>query len=152
MSTLVTTGVLMGILHVLTGTDHLAAVATLSAANLTHCPHIGLDGLLVGFLWGLGHSLGILVVGFALLAAGREDAGDDNLGVDDTVGAAGARGHIPAGPGGWGLQWARKNLDAEAGGLSRQKTLVNLIKMSYSFLRTLFYIDCIQCEVVCILF
>jgi len=45
-------GIAMGILHVLTGPDHLSALATLSA-NVGQCRAFGL-----GVRWGLGHSAG----------------------------------------------------------------------------------------------
>eukprot|EP00548_Thalassiothrix_antarctica_P006689 CAMPEP_0194135600 /NCGR_PEP_ID=MMETSP0152-20130528/5704_1 /TAXON_ID=1049557 /ORGANISM="Thalassiothrix antarctica, Strain L6-D1" /LENGTH=335 /DNA_ID=CAMNT_0038831919 /DNA_START=90 /DNA_END=1097 /DNA_ORIENTATION=- len=47
----------MGIVHVLTGPDHLSALATLSA-NESKC-----RAFLYGVRWGLGHSMGLIVVG-----------------------------------------------------------------------------------------
>lgn len=55
-------GVAMGILHVLTGPDHLCALATLSA-NVGNCKAFGL-----GARWGLGHSIGLVFVASILLA------------------------------------------------------------------------------------
>ena len=53
------TGLAAGIVHVLTGPDHLAAVAPLSLDSKK-------SNWLVGFKWGLGHTGGVFVV--ALLA------------------------------------------------------------------------------------
>ena len=53
------TGVLAGVFHVLSGPDHLAAVAPLAVED-------GRRGWLAGWTWGLGHASGVVVV--ALLA------------------------------------------------------------------------------------
>ncbi len=58
MLTLVT-GTLAGFFHVLSGPDHLAAVAPLAAADRSR-------GWFAGWTWGLGHASGVVVV--ALLA------------------------------------------------------------------------------------
>jgi len=63
---LVSTGILMGIIHVLTGPDHLSALATLSGTTPTARTH-PLEGFLLGVRWGLGHSIGILCVGTTLI-------------------------------------------------------------------------------------
>lgn len=71
----------MGIVHILTGPDHLSALATLSA---------NVDKSLAfwyGIRWGIGHSIGLIVVGstFILLSSrGRQnDADGDDDGDGD---------------------------------------------------------------------
>lgn len=79
---LINTGILMGIIHVLTGPDHLSALATLSGTNISNrSSH--LDGFLLGIRWGLGHSLGILVVGGVLIAV--EESSSEWIGMDAMV-------------------------------------------------------------------
>ena len=56
---IVLTGALAGLFHVLSGPDHLAAVAPLAVED-------GRRGWLSGWTWGLGHASGVVVV--ALLA------------------------------------------------------------------------------------
>src|SRR5437588_349022 len=53
------TGALAGLFHVLSGPDHLAAIAPLAAED-------GRRGWFAGWTWGLGHASGVVVV--ALLA------------------------------------------------------------------------------------
>lgn len=48
---LVTLGVVMGIVHVLAGPDHLCALATLSVGSSWRAA-------MLGFRWGIGHSTG----------------------------------------------------------------------------------------------
>jgi hypothetical protein len=57
MLTLVT-GLLAGFFHVLSGPDHLAAVAPLAIADRRR-------GWLAGWSWGLGHTLGVMLVAAA---------------------------------------------------------------------------------------
>ena len=52
------TGALAGLFHVLSGPDHLAAVAPLAAAD-------GQRGWLAGWTWGIGHASGVVVVAIA---------------------------------------------------------------------------------------
>ncbi len=55
------TGALAGLFHVLSGPDHLAAVAPLAIADRER-------GWLAGWTWGFGHASGVAVVaGFAVL-------------------------------------------------------------------------------------
>jgi hypothetical protein len=54
-------GLLAGLIHVLTGPDHLAAIAPLAARH-------GRRGWIPGWTWGLGHASGIVfVAGLAVL-------------------------------------------------------------------------------------
>jgi hypothetical protein len=68
---LLVTGIALGVLHVLTGPDHLSAIATLSV-NVSCCTAFGL-----GVRWGIGHSTGLLVVGIILISL--SDASKDTL-------------------------------------------------------------------------
>mmetsp|Transcript_9661 Transcript_9661/g.9447 ORF Transcript_9661/g.9447 Transcript_9661/m.9447 type:complete len:316 (-) Transcript_9661:71-1018(-) len=54
-SQLVTTGLTLGVLHVLAGPDHLSALATLSVGN-------SWKAMALGIRWGLGHSTGLVAV------------------------------------------------------------------------------------------
>ena len=80
---LVGTGIIMGTLHVLTGPDHLSALATLSATDLSSRskpnemdalvsspPQSPCDyrAFLLGVRWGIGHSVGLLIVGGSLIS------------------------------------------------------------------------------------
>uniref|UniRef100_A0A7S2H891 Nickel/cobalt efflux system n=1 Tax=Helicotheca tamesis TaxID=374047 RepID=A0A7S2H891_9STRA len=60
--TIIGSGIVMGIVHVLTGPDHLSALATLSA-NVGNFKAFGL-----GVRWGIGHSTGLVVVAAILIA------------------------------------------------------------------------------------
>lgn len=53
---LIFTGLSAGALHVVSGPDHLAVVAPLVAENPS-------KGLHLGFRWGLGHGLGVVILG-----------------------------------------------------------------------------------------
>ena len=77
----------MGIVHVLTGPDHLSALATLSA-------NVGnYRAFWYGVRWGIGHSIGLILVGstFIILSSqsqasgGQNDDDGDQDGDDDTV-------------------------------------------------------------------
>jgi hypothetical protein len=59
------TGTLAGLFHVLSGPDHLAAVAPLAAADRRR-------GWFAGWTWGIGHASGVVVV--AVLAILLRDA------------------------------------------------------------------------------
>lgn len=56
------TGLLAGAVHALAGPDHLAAIAPLAAGGR-------MRPWLTGLLWGLGHTLGLALVGLITLAA-----------------------------------------------------------------------------------
>jgi sulfite exporter TauE/SafE len=60
----IASGLLAGIIHVVSGPDHLAAIAPLALANWR-------KALAIGFRWGIGHSSGVLFVGLLALL-GRE--------------------------------------------------------------------------------
>src|SRR5690349_8014516 len=53
-------GLAMGFMHVLSGPDHLAAVAPLSVGKRR-------AGWQIGFRWGIGHAAGVLLVGLLSL-------------------------------------------------------------------------------------
>jgi hypothetical protein len=55
MLTVITAALVAGLVHVLTGPDHLAAVAPLAAADRAR-------GWLAGWTWGIGHASGVVVV------------------------------------------------------------------------------------------
>lgn len=64
----------LGFVHVLTGPDHLSALATLSANTQNRY-----EAFLLGVRWGIGHSTGLLVVGgiFLLISASVSSTSDD---------------------------------------------------------------------------
>lgn len=69
---LVGMGMGMGIVHVLTGPDHLSALATLSA-------NVGnFKAFWYGVRWGIGHSLGLIVVGSVFIIASSTAANQDD--------------------------------------------------------------------------
>lgn len=68
----------MGVIHTLTGPDHLSALATLSGTNISS--QTFLTSFILGIKWGLGHSLGLLVVGGILIAA--EGGSNEWIGMD----------------------------------------------------------------------
>ena len=55
-------GLAMGTLHVVTGADHISAVASLSVGNTSH------RAFWLGARWGAGHSVGLLCVFLTLMA------------------------------------------------------------------------------------
>ncbi|KAL7558997.1 hypothetical protein ACA910_010876 [Epithemia clementina (nom. ined.)] len=72
----IATAFTLGILHVLTGPDHLSAMATLSAnVGNSHCKSFWL-----GIRWGVGHSTGLVIVGvvFIIFGAAQHNGGDDS--------------------------------------------------------------------------
>ena len=89
---LINTGILMGFIHVLTGPDHLAAVATLVGTSLSYSSTTEgrdqggrrMSNFLLGIKWGIGHSIGLLVVGSVLIAI--ESGGSTQwISMDDTI-------------------------------------------------------------------
>lgn len=68
----------MGVIHVLTGPDHLSALATLSA-------NIGnFEAFWYGVRWGIGHSIGLILVGSILIILDYSNQGNEND--DDRIG------------------------------------------------------------------
>lgn len=55
------TGMLFGLIHVLTGPDHLSALATLSAGSSWR-------SFALGIRWGCGHSIGLIVMAVVFIA------------------------------------------------------------------------------------
>lgn len=55
-------GIGMGLVHVLTGPDHLSAVATLACGN-------SFEAFWLGLRWGTGHSIGLFIVFVVVLSA-----------------------------------------------------------------------------------
>jgi len=70
---LIGTGLLLGVVHVLTGPDHLSALATLSA----NVPHWN-EASMLGVRWGVGHSSGLLVVGIVLIVLSSTTTSSNN--------------------------------------------------------------------------
>jgi len=58
---LIAMGLAMGVVHVLAGPDHISALATLSV-NVGKC-----QAFAIGVRWGLGHSLGLIIVACILI-------------------------------------------------------------------------------------
>ena len=97
---LINTGILMGVIHVLTGPDHLSALATLCGTNLSSSSSSSntnngsgsrsssygrqCESFLLGIKWGLGHSVGLLLVG-GVLIAWQEIDDDEWIAMDDTL-------------------------------------------------------------------
>ena len=77
---LVQTGIVMGIIYVLTGPDHLSALATL-AGTLGHNGDNGggdtrREAFLLGVRWGIGHSCGLLLLCGILITIEQEESGE----------------------------------------------------------------------------
>jgi len=72
VATLVATGIGMGVVHVLTGPDHLSALATLSANALPY------QSFWYGVRWGIGHSIGLVVVGSIFIFISNSSQGNDD--------------------------------------------------------------------------
>lgn len=70
----------MGIVHVLTGPDHLSAIATLTGSNISHRSG---SAFLLGAKWGIGHSFGLIVVGGVLIAI--EESSSEWIGMDEKL-------------------------------------------------------------------
>lgn len=65
---LASTGMLMGFIHVLAGPDHLSALATLSGTNIRSGKEKKCESFLLGLKWGLGHAVGLIIVGEVLIS------------------------------------------------------------------------------------
>ena len=86
----------MGILHVLTGPDHLSALATLSSTDLgprtkqreassTALKGCDFRAFLLGVRWGIGHSIGLLIVGGILICIQEGTSDGEWKGLDSWV-------------------------------------------------------------------
>lgn len=64
---LIVTGIIVGLFHVLARPDHLSALATLTAINISD-DHMWCYSFLLGITWGIGHSISIIIVGSLLIA------------------------------------------------------------------------------------
>uniref|UniRef100_A0AAV1TDY0 Uncharacterized protein n=2 Tax=Peronospora matthiolae TaxID=2874970 RepID=A0AAV1TDY0_9STRA len=77
---LILTGTLFGLVHVLTGPDHLSALATLSAGTSWRSFSLGIR-------WGCGHSIGLIVMAIVFIALdGKLDFSVLNVVTDVIVG------------------------------------------------------------------
>jgi ABC-type nickel/cobalt efflux system permease component RcnA len=65
ISTIISTGLLLGIVHVITGPDHLSALIVLSAGSSWRSATLGMR-------WGAGHSTGLIIVTAIFLAVNQE--------------------------------------------------------------------------------
>lgn len=94
------TGLLLGAWHVVSGPDHLAALAPLAARGGSRSPWRA------GLAWGLGHASGVWLVGLLLLAFG-------SLLPLDSLGLWSERivGAMIVGVGAWGLWQVRHGHD-----------------------------------------
>ncbi|GMF59458.1 unnamed protein product [Phytophthora fragariaefolia] len=61
---IISTGLLLGIVHVLTGPDHLSALAAMATGG-------SFKAFALGVRWGCGHSLGLLIMAGIFFAAGQ---------------------------------------------------------------------------------
>lgn len=83
-SELINTAIIMGIIHVLTGPHHLSALATLSGTSISSLSSDddshNVEAFLLGIKWGIGHSIGLLVVGAILIF--MEESSSEWIGMD----------------------------------------------------------------------
>jgi hypothetical protein len=70
----------LGVVHVLTGPDHLSALATLSS-NVSSFH----DCFFLGVRWGIGHSTGLLVVGISLIVFDYHRSQQQQTGDEDSA-------------------------------------------------------------------
>ena len=109
-------GLLMGVIHVVTGADHLSAVATLS------CGNDGYAATVLGVRWGLGHCVGLLVVFLAVLAATEEIDRASVRGVEKHMGIV--VGLLMFGLGAYGLWDARRSV-GDGGGTEETRRMMD---------------------------
>lgn len=64
LAKIIGTGVLLGIVHVLTGPDHLSALAAMTTGS-------SWKAFSLGIRWGCGHSIGLIIMALIFFAAGR---------------------------------------------------------------------------------
>lgn len=69
----------LGVVHVLAGPDHLSALATICASETTR------TSFLLGLQWGVGHSIGLLVVGGIFIAITSQNDGHDTIEIPESV-------------------------------------------------------------------
>ena len=74
--TLLSTGIIVGILNVFTKPDHLSSMATLSGMNISN-DRSRCDSFKLGINWGIGNSISTLVVGSVLIAIESPQDGVD---------------------------------------------------------------------------
>jgi hypothetical protein len=91
------TACLLGVVHVLTGADHLSALIALSAGG-------GWRSFFLGVRWGLGHTGGLLVIAALFFALGQEVIDLDTLGHYGEI----VVGFFMIGLGGWSAARARR--------------------------------------------
>ena len=105
-------GVVLGMRHA-TDADHVAAVSTI----VTRRP--GLSGALrVGALWGIGHTLAVLLAGGAIIVAGVAVPPDLALALELGVAV------MLIGLGAWNLRFAARDDDASS---ARQPLLIGVV-------------------------
>lgn len=74
--TLLSTGIIVGILNVITKPDHLSSMATLSGMNISN-DRTRCDSFKLGINWGIGNSISTLVVGRVLISIESPQDGVD---------------------------------------------------------------------------
>ena len=74
--TILSTGIIVGILNVFTKPDHLSSMATLSGMNISN-DRSRCDSFKLGINWGIGNSISTLVVGSVLIAIESPQDGVD---------------------------------------------------------------------------
>ncbi|KAG5190746.1 hypothetical protein JKP88DRAFT_271408 [Tribonema minus] len=82
------TGLLFGLLHVVTGPDHMSVLATLAAGG-------GWKAFGLGVRWGLGHASGLLFVAALFLSLKNKIDLDQIGNDDDDRGSGGAAANAP---------------------------------------------------------
>ena len=98
-------GLVMGVIHVVTGADHLSAVAMLSSGNDRW------TALHLGIRWGMGHCVGLLAVFAAVLIASAELDKTSVRGVEEYMGVV--VGLLMIGLGAYGL-WDASRVTRDA--------------------------------------
>ena len=126
-------GLVMGVIHVVTGADHLSAVAMLSSGNDRW------TALHLGIRWGMGHCVGLLAVFAAVLIASAELDKTSVRGVEEYMGVV--VGLLMIGLGAYGLWDAsreRRDVSASVSSSTRYGSLGDLERGDTSVKRALF--------------
>ena len=126
-------GLVMGVIHVVTGADHLSAVAMLSSGNDRW------TALHLGIRWGMGHCVGLLAVFAAVLIASAELDKTSVRGVEEYMGVV--VGLLMIGLGAYGLWDAsreRRDVSASVSSPTRYGSLGDLERGDTSVKRALF--------------